>query len=128
VGKPVDDVEKSHLHSRGPAFSDRQGFPLKPAWLEIEVLDHLHTIQCQKPEIIPKDVNVYEEYGIFRSFRRGATTQARNQRVQENNINLINRWRQVKAAQGRRPKLRMQDHYSEIRQRVPSLLKFSLAL
>lgn len=71
MGKPVDDVEKSHLHSRGPAFSDRQGFSLKPAWLEIEVLDHLHTIQCQKPEIIPKDVNVYEEYGFCGPLEEG---------------------------------------------------------
>jgi hypothetical protein len=122
------DLKKSHLQHRGPAFSDNKGYRLSPRWLEMEILDRLHSIQSDKPDIIPKDVNVYEEYGISRSFRRGATTQARNQKVPENDINIVNRWRQVEGAQGRKPKLNMQDHYSEIRQMVPSLLRFSLAL
>jgi hypothetical protein len=44
-------------------------------------LDHLHIIQGTNPELISKDVNVYEDYGISRSFRCSATTQARNKRV-----------------------------------------------
>jgi hypothetical protein len=96
--------------------------------MEMEILDHLHQVQTENPEVIPNDINVYEEYGISRLFRRGATTQDRNQRVDENDINLINRWRTVENAKGRKPKLQMQDHYSEIRQMVPSLLRFSLAL
>lgn len=85
-------VKKAHLHHKGPAFSDKQGRRLTSGWMEMEILDRLH-----------RDVNVYEEYRISRSFRRGATTQARNQRVAENDINLINRWHQVEGAQGRGP-------------------------
>jgi len=122
------DLKKTHLHHKGPAFSGRDGKLLQSSWIEMEILDRLHSIQSARPDLIPRDLNVYEEYGISRSFRRGATTHARNQKVSEGDINLINRWRQVEGAQGRRPKLRMQDHYSEIRQMVPSLLRFSLAL
>jgi hypothetical protein len=41
------------------------------------------------------DVNVSEEYGVSRSFRRGATAEARNRKVAENEIDAVNRWRNV---------------------------------
>jgi hypothetical protein len=92
----------------------------------MEISDRLHWIQSKNPELIPKELNVYEECRISQSFRRGATTHARNQKVGESDIDIINWWRKVEGAQGHRPKLRMQDHYSKIRQLVPSLLRFSL--
>ena len=55
------------------------------------------------------DVNVSEEYGVSRSFRRGATAEARNRKVAENEIDAVNRWRNVENAKGRRPRLKMQD-------------------
>jgi hypothetical protein len=113
---------------RGPAFSDRRGKPLDARWLELELLDRLHIIQGEKPDLIPEEANVHEDYGISRSFRRGATTEAKNQGVKPNDIDVMNRWRNVENAQGRKPRLRMQDHYSDIRQMVPTLLRFSLAL
>lgn len=94
----------------------------------MEILDRFSLIQTQKPHIIPPDLQVYEEYGISRSFRRGATTEARNKRVSEEDINLMNRWRSFENAKGRRPRMNMQDHYSDIVQMIPSLLRFSQAL
>lgn len=104
------------------------GLVLDIRWLELEILDRFVSIQQAKPEIISQDINVYEDYGISRSFRRGATTEARNKRVGEEDINLMNRWRTFESAKGKRPRMRMQDHYSDIAQMVPSLLKFSKAL
>ena len=127
VSRLVEIKRSQHL-TKGPAFSDKWGKRLSPQWLEIEVLDRLHIIQGTNPELIARDVNVYEDYGISRSFRRGATTQARNKKVDENDINAMNRWRAAEGAKGRRPRLRMQDHYSDIRQMVPVLLRFSSAL
>jgi hypothetical protein len=121
-------LKKAQHQNRGPAFSDKHGRRLSAHWIEMEILDCLHLIQSEQPEVISKEVNVYEEYGISCSFRRGATTQACNQGVAENDINIINHWRQVEGGQGCRPKLRMQDHYSEVRQMVPALLRFSVAL
>jgi len=71
---------------------------------------------------------LYEEFGISRSFRRGATTEARNQKVSENDINLMNRWRNFEKAGGKRPRMWMQDHYLDIALMIPSLLRFSQAL
>jgi hypothetical protein len=120
-------VKQEQNLSKGLAFSDKWGKRLSPQWLEIEILDRLHSIQGTNPDLISKEVNVYEDYGISRSFRWGTTTQVHNKKVDKNDINAMNRWRAAEGAKGRRPCMRMQDHYSDIRQMVPVLLRFSSA-
>ncbi len=122
------DAKKMQGLSHGPAFSDDRQRVIDPRWLETEILDRFRFIQEKRPTVIPPEVQVYEEFGISRSFRRGATTEARNQKVSENVINLMNRWRNFEKAGGKQPRMKMQDHYSDIALMIPSLLRFSQAL
>lgn len=122
------DAKRAQGLSHGPAFSDERGQTVDPRWIEMEILDRFRIIQEKRSGVIPAEVQVYEEFGISRSFRRGATTEARNQKVSENDINLMNRWRNFEKAGGKRPRMRMQDHYSDIALMIPSLLRFSQAL
>ena len=78
---------------QGPAFCDSKGFRLKSNIMQQSVLDLLLKIQIQDHSIIPLSVDVLEEYGISRSFRRGATTHARNCGVPVSDIKAANRWR-----------------------------------
>jgi len=126
--KRLVDSKRKHGIPHGPAFSDFQGSLVNTRWLSLEILDRIHTVQSSRPDLIPLEVNVYEEYGISRSFLQGVTTEARNRGVDENDINAMNRWRNVENAKGKRPRLKMQDHYSDIRMMVPTLLRFSAAL
>jgi hypothetical protein len=43
-------------------------------------------------------------------------------------VKLINRWRTVEKAKGRKPSLPMHEHYSDIVILVPEMVKFSLGL
>jgi hypothetical protein len=122
------EVKKRHAIAHGPAFSDARGNLINSRWLAQEVLDRLHLVQTRRPDLISMEVNVHEEYGISRSFRRGATTEARNRGVQQGDIDTMNRWRNVENAKGKRPRVKMQDHYSDIRMMIPTLLRFSAAL
>jgi len=117
-----------HGIPHGPTFSDIRGNLVNIRWLAQEILDRVHTEQSRRPDLISLEVNVHEEYGLSRSFRRGATTEARNRSVQENDINVVNLWHNVENAKGKRPRLKMQDHYSDIRMMIPALLRFSAAL
>ena len=54
--------------------------------------------------------------------------QACNKGVKENDINEMNRWMTSEQAPGLKPRLKMQDHYSNIWQMVLNLLRFSKAL
>ena len=113
---------------RGAAFAGTDGQPLHSGTLETYILEILVGIQKRHPEIIDPSVDVFEEMGISRSFRRGATTHARNMGVSEPDIDTINRWRKFEAAQGRRPAMPMRDHYSEKVQMLETFLRFPRAL
>ncbi len=55
-------------------------------------------------------------------------TEARNQRVSESDIDMMSRWRNAENARGKKPHMRVQDHYSDIKLMVLSLLRFFQAL
>jgi hypothetical protein len=112
----------------GPAFGNRRGETLTSGFVESLLADRLQLIKDTRPGVIPKEVDCYEHFGISRSFRRGATTAARIRGVGREVIDLTNRWRRFEDAKGRRPRLAMQDHYTDIRSLVPELIKFSKAL
>jgi hypothetical protein len=80
------------------------------------------------PDIIPPDVDVLENFGISRSFRRGSTSTARTRGIDDKYVELINRWRKFESARGRRPALPMKEHYSDIAILVLELNKYSQAL
>ena len=113
---------------QGPAFCDSFGNIAQPRIYERAILERLAQIQLKMPSLIPGDVNVLEEYGISRSFRRGSTSEARARGVDDRDVDLANRWRNVENARGRKPRLAMRDHYSDIRILIPALIKYSAAL
>jgi hypothetical protein len=85
----------------------------------------LEHVQTTRPDLIDAEVEVREDYGLSRSCRRGVTTHARNVGVHPDVVNANNRWRIEESARGGRPWLTMQDYYTEVRQSLPLLLKFS---
>jgi hypothetical protein len=91
-------------------------------------MEALQTIKNSQPGVIPEKVDCYEDFGVSRSFRRGATSTARVRGVNDKQIDLINRWRKFEGARGRMPALPMQDHYSDIKILIPEMVKFSQAL
>jgi hypothetical protein len=44
---------------------------------EQEILERFQAIQSKRPDLISADTQVLEDYGISRSYRRGATSEAR---------------------------------------------------
>lgn len=127
VSRLVDIHTQTH-HLHGPAFCDIHGNVASTQEYELEFLDRLQVVQTRHPSLIASDVSVHDVYGISRSFRRGATSEARARGVNPEDIDLINRWRTFEHAKGRRPRLAMRDHYSDIRLLIPALLRFSQAL
>jgi hypothetical protein len=113
---------------RGPAFQTRAGGIMGARVVEGALMDRLQILKETKQGLIPPDVDCYEDFGISRSFRRGATSAARTRGVSDKHVDLINRWRKFEGARGRRPVLPMHDHYSDIEVLIPELVKFSKAL
>jgi hypothetical protein len=97
-------------------------------WYEREILERFQVVQQKGPDIVPADVQVLEDYGISRSFRRGATSEARARGVKPADIDMANRWRAFESAKGHCPRLAIRDHYSDIRLTIPALFRFSEGL
>jgi hypothetical protein len=112
----------------GPAFCDDSGEVATMSDYEEIFYDILHEIQDQRPDLIGPDVDIEQIYGFYCSFRRGATTRAREQGVSEADIDLINRWRKVERALDMKPSLAIRDHYTEVVQLKSSRLRFSKPL
>ena len=106
----------------------KKGEPLNMTAYESDIMDVLEEIQERRPDLIPKGLDVKDEYGVFRSFRRGASTAARNARVSPEDIELNNGWRLREAARGRHVSSDMLSYYTELSQSSKSLVRFSEAL
>ena len=113
---------------KGFFFSCKKGKQMKLKNLEGGILDRLAKVQRLFPALISSVVDVHEEYGLSRSFRRGSTSEAINRGVTDSEIDRNNRWRKEERAGARKAKLKMRDHYSEVLVSLRSYLRYSQAL
>jgi hypothetical protein len=113
---------------QGPAFCDRAGEVALSYTYDLGFVERLLTLQAARPDLIPAEVDISEQFGVSRSFRRGSTSVSRTRGVDDKQVELINRWRKVESARGKRPTLPMKEHYSDIAILVPEMVKYSLAL
>ena len=112
----------------GPAFCDAEGFVLSSSSLNKELHRLLSNLQMSRPDLIANDVVVTEAYNVYRSFRRGATTRAREAKVPKDIIEINNRWSKVERKSGGMPRMSMADLYTEIKQALATKLCFSKSL
>ncbi len=96
--------------------------------LESTFFDRLEQIQATRPDLIPPSDDVVEEYGIYKSFRRGSTSEATNKGLPPEVIDLNNCWRKFHKAGASRPTLMMRDHYSDMRLMLNQSLRYSAIL
>ena len=90
--------------------------------------DLLREVQRKFPNLIPDTVKVEESYSMYRSPRRGATSEAHNQQIPKEVIEANNRWRTYSRVNGLTPGMSMMVRYSDAKASVPTLIRFSLNL
>jgi len=62
------EVRQAGGHVHSPAFADPRTGVVPVDWYESEILDRIQHIQSRRPDLIPADVQVLEEFGLSRSF------------------------------------------------------------
>jgi hypothetical protein len=112
----------------GPALCNEDGFMLEKWKLNGELHSILNKVQDLNASLIPVGITIDEKYNVYRSFRRGATTRAKEQGVDEATIEMNNRWRKWQNKQGSLPNLPMTQLYVEISQALMTKLRFSSSL
>ena len=79
-----------------------------------KLVHFLMVIKQECPDIIMEDVNVGDEYGIGRSFKRGKEARDLNTRVPEPVISAMNLWPNIERTKGTRPRFSMFKHYADV--------------
>jgi hypothetical protein len=74
------------------------GLRQKEIYFEEALVEMLEWIQHNTTCIIPLTINLWEEFVVRRSMRRGATTQALNADIDGPIIDANSGWRKVEAA------------------------------
>lgn len=116
-------------YTRGPLFRDLMtGGKAKASYYEPRFHRRLERIQLMRPDLIGAGVIVEEEYGVSRSFRRGATSRAADMLLPPDVTNANNRWRTVESAGAKKTSMTMRDHYTDVRLTLNLLLQFSAAM
>ena len=123
----VLEMKQKEGKTRGWLFARDDGTRKLASEFEEGMMLLLESIQAST-NLIPLDVDVRTEYGVYRSLRRGATTHARNCGVKVEDIQMNNRWRKVEAAKGKAASLNIRDHYTEVKLAIKTLIRFSIAL
>jgi hypothetical protein len=79
-----------------------------------------------RPDLLGRDVDIEEVYGISKSFRRGSTLRATDRGVPPEVTNANNRWRKVESAKLRKAtSLSMQEQYTDVSLTLNQLLRYS---
>ena len=69
-----------------------------------------------------------EDYSVYRSLRRGAASEAQNERIDQIVFESNNRWRKAHRAKGMIPGWSMTEHYTDANVSVKMLVRFSSEL
>ena len=94
------------------------------------ILDMLETIKEEDEDntLGMKDHSIREEYSINRSFRRGSSTTAQLMQVPTEVIELVNQWKNIQRAKGKRPSFSMIETYADIEILIPKMVQYSVLL
>ena len=111
-----------------PAICEASGELMERSLINNEFMSQLEEIQKEEPELMSSKIKVRQRYSINRSLRRGSRTRAQVKRVDEDIIELINRWSKFEAVRRGRPALSMYEHYAEMKQLLEIYVIYSESL
>jgi hypothetical protein len=95
---------------------------------EEALVERLEWIQQNTTGIIPVTIDLWAEFGVSISMRRGATTEALNAGIDGPTIDANNGWWKIESAKGKMPRFSMRQRYTQIFQDLKHQLKFYLGI
>ena len=113
---------------KGYFFTNHKEEMMRAKNLKVDILDRIVIIQQRYPELIRPGVEVYDEYRLSKSFRRGSNSVAQNRGISNGDIDYNNRWRKVVRSGARKLKLCMREHYINVLFSLESFFKILAGL
>ena len=111
----------------GGAFNEPDGSPPPSGEYNALVRHYLTLVSEEGVAGFDTDFDVMR-YGISRTFRKTSETRARRAGIPKEQVEVVNRWKTIERAKGRRPNLAMVDHYANARELGTLTWRYSYAL
>ena len=111
--------------NNGFVFRTEKGRQARISDYNDEFVERLGRVRMSKPHFFEPNLMLGDAYNLKRSLRRGSTSEATNNGVPREVIELHNRWRKIEEAKGRRPAMSMASHYTEIKLMLKTLYAYS---
>ena len=116
----------------GPTISGDTGKLLEPSDLDEMVIELLMEYHSENRELFPVDMDTQEKirnsYQYFRTFRRTSDTIALEKKVNESDIDIVNRWKTLNTAKERRPGRAMRQNYAQLELLMEPFLRYTSAM
>jgi hypothetical protein len=113
----------------GPAISNIRGQVLTTRLLDDTFCEILEELFDTSREMFPPNIKTLEDlrtkYQGFRSFRRTSDTRATEKKVHQTDIDVVNHWKTVEKANGKRPSRPMRQHYAELSLLLKPFLRYT---
>lgn len=127
----------------GPIISDDKGNAYRTKDIDALLIAALQTIYENNSSLFPVEIRAQIEegdkdlhetlcqsYSCFRTFRRTSDSRALDMRhkLNKDDVDIVNRWKSVEAAKGKRPKLAMKQHYADVQVILKPFLSYTKAM
>ena len=117
----------------GPLMMDRKGVPIAPRMLDDILHRHLCKLFDNDKNLFPLTVikgeeDIVTKYFVFRSFRRGWNTRAKEVGVEQPDLETVNRWRIKERAGANKPGGAIDHMYADLSMLVGPFLRYSSAM
>ena len=127
-GESSKSVEKGGfgLEGFGPAVCNQDGSVISYNEVDLFLKEQVERVHLGHPELTDSQVNVEEDFSIFRSLRKGSESRATEVGVKDSEIDLINRWRKTEGRH--KQSMRMRDYYLDMLLIKNRMLRYSKSL
>ena len=135
--------QKRSNRIEGPALTDYSGKTMSISKIDQFFIECLAEIYSNDKSLFPVDIQrklsrkehdsqsiLKLHYSCFRTFRRTSNTRAMEvqDRLKDDDIDIVNRWRAKEGAKGKRPNNKMRQHYAEIEVLLRPFLRYTKAM
>ena len=121
----LEQILREERRGLGPAFCDTNGEMLGYSWVDEKFVEEVKRVQQTHFNLIDSEIDVAENYSIYRSIRKGSTARVVDMEVDQLAIDLHNRWRTIENRGGSKASKSMQEYYSDLRLTINSRLTYS---
>ena len=149
-GIPVRQVIERLLRQKkrlgivdGPAITDSKKMLFSCKDIDDKLLEILVKIYEEDPDLFPVEIQgdikrakgnsetvIKKFYSCFRIFRRTSNSRAFeiNDKLKQDDIDIVNRWRSEEKGNGKRPLYSMKQHYAEVSVLLKPFLRYTHAM